>query len=162
MTTRRQSLWSSNRERQSPTREMGRTTASPEADRHRSLDFTRPVVQSKRNLDSSHDLDDGFLRGPTSPLFLALLQPHDAPRFAAWGLPQQKRRQATKVRLPARLAHVGAWGDLLIEQEGDEIGDLDVVGLGRVAEARILDDAVDRHVATACAKLDLIGNLSGQ
>ena len=40
-----------------------------------SLDFARPVVESNWNLDSSHDLDDGFLRGPTSPLFLPPYSP---------------------------------------------------------------------------------------
>ena len=119
------------------------------------LDFTGPVVQPDRNLDSSHDLDDGFLRGPTSPLFLALLQPHDAPRVVARGLRQQDRAKATEVGPPACLAHVAIRGDLLVEQEGDEIGDLHEVGFGRIAEARMLDDAVDRQVPVAGAELDL-------
>src|SRR5665648_776075 len=57
------------------------------------LDFTGPVVQPDRNLDSSHDLDDGFLRGPTSPLFLALLQPHVAGQEkGGWWAPGGIRR----------------------------------------------------------------------
>jgi Domain of unknown function(DUF2779) len=46
-----------------------------ELPQHGSLDFTRPVVESNWNLDSSHDLDDGFLRGLTSPPFLPPYSP---------------------------------------------------------------------------------------
>jgi len=68
-------MWSAGSWLRAPScRESPRGLACP-------LDFAGPVVKWGWNLDFGHNLDDGFLRGPTSPLFLASLQPRDVPRI---------------------------------------------------------------------------------